>query len=146
MTAALINALNSIFLKRDPWVTYTPTITQSGAVTITVTYARYMVLANLIVGQGRVQITSAGTGNNPIVIGGIDAAIAPTNVGTAPTYVIGTAVISNTGTAHYQGALYAQAAADWRVQAHNVASPVGVTPNFALASGDFIGWQFAYER
>ncbi len=141
----LINTFEGEFLTNHGWETYIATITQGVSVTFTPTYVRYIVLANLVIVQARVAITSAGTGNNAIVIGGIPASI---QAGNTPSnqHVIGTALIENTGSAFYQGALLAVGAADWRIIAHNETGFVGTSPNFALADGDFIGWQASFER
>ncbi len=137
--------LQSDFLTNHTWVTFAPTVTQSGAVTLTVTFARYIVLANTVIVQARLAITGAGTGNNAIIIAGLPTAILPGNA-TVNDHVAGNSVISNSGTAFYQGALVYVGVNDFRIIAHNTTDFIGVDPNFALANGDFIGFQGSWER
>lgn len=127
------------------WMDWTPTVTQSGSVTITVNYARYIVTQSMVIGRARVTVTGSGTTNNAIVIGGIPAAVQPANAG-ATRDVIGTILILDAGTGNYQGALVATAAGSWNGVGHGLTSVFGVTPNFGLANTDQIGIQFAYER
>jgi hypothetical protein len=51
------------------WATYTPTLTQSGAVTKTVTYARYIKIGRLITAELVLTVTGSGTGANAVLIG-----------------------------------------------------------------------------
>lgn len=51
------------------WQTWTPTLTQSGAVTKTVTYASYVQIGKLIIAQCRLDVTGSGTSSNSIVVG-----------------------------------------------------------------------------
>jgi hypothetical protein len=75
VTAAQLNQevrdnLNAAFpIGVDGWTAYTPTLVQSGAVTKTVTYARYQRVGRLIVAQVKLDCTGAGTANNAITIG-----------------------------------------------------------------------------
>jgi len=126
------------------WVDWTPTVTQGVAVTVTVTYARYVVMDNTVIMVARLGVTSAGTGGSNIVIAGLPTAIQVAN--TDALGVIGTGVISDTGVATYQGALIAAGANDLRVIAHNTSAYIGTSPSFALASEDVISFQAAYER
>lgn len=139
------SSLETYLIKNDAWITFIPTVTQLGAITLTVTFARYIVLADTVVVQVRLAITSAGTAGNAIVIAGFPAPILPTNT-VASEHVVGTAVVQNTGTIFYQGALVYVGVNDFRIQAHNETGVVGITPSFALASGDFIGFQGTWER
>lgn len=142
-----INELSAFFLTRDPWRTWTPTVTQSGSVTVTVTYARYVVLAQTVIVQARLAVTGSGTGGNDIVIAGIPAAIAPANYDAGSgVAVVGTAVVLDNGTGFYQGALVAVGANDLRIQCHGETDRLGTGPSFALASGDAISFQGCWER
>ncbi len=137
--------MQSDFLTNHAWVTFAPTVTQSGAVSLTVTFARYIVLANTVIVQARLAITGAGTGNNAIVIAGLPTAILPGNT-VASEHVVGTGLVNDVGTLFYQGALVYVGVNDFRMQAHGVTGVIGITPNFALANGDFIGFQGSWER
>lgn len=124
------------------WTDWTPTITQSVSVTATVNFARYTIIGNTVITQARLAVTSAGTTNNAIIIGGMPTAMSQANIPSE----IGIIIINNAGTGFYVGMLVVAAANDWRGRAHLETNYIGITPNFALASGDFIGFQAAYER
>lgn len=139
------NEFDARYLLREAWRSWTPTVTQSGSVTVTITYARYIVLARLVVVQARLAVTGTGTAANAIIIGGVPSVIEPANSGAA-TYVIGAGLVRNTGTAFNGGVLAAVGVSDWRfIQAGNN-NFVGIAPSFALASGDEIGFEASYER
>lgn len=126
------------------WTNWTPTVTQSGSVTVTVTYARYFTDGKLVHLIASLAVTGTGTANNAIVIAGIPSAIAPANTGFA---VCGTIDIQDSGTAQYIGVLIAVGANDLRGTAHNAGGTyIGAGPNFALANGDIISFQATYER
>lgn len=125
------------------WTAWNPTITQSGSVSVTVGYARYMKIQNMVITQVLVECTGAGTAGNAIVIGNAPAAIQPTNL-SGTFSVIGTGIIENGGT-RYEGSLFANAAQDWRILASGNTGSIGATPSFALASGDEISFVAMYE-
>lgn len=127
-----------------PSTSWTPTVTQSGSVTVTVSYAKYSIVGNVAVVRARLAVTGSGTIGNTIVIAGIPAAIA--SIDTDTYAVIGTGFIANTtaGTIHYHGALVAQGANDWRIITDGSNSYLGINPSFALASGHTIALQAAY--
>lgn len=129
------------------WTDWTPTVTQSGSVTVTVTFAKYFTDGKLVVLRANLAVTGTGTANNDIVIGGIPASVQPSFHSTS---VIGTGLVTNAGTAYYQGALVAISATDFRIYIHNftplAGSAIGSNPNFALANGDAISFQATYER
>lgn len=126
------------------WVDWTPTVTQSIAVTATVTYARYELRGNTVNVSVRLDITSAGVIANVIIIGGVPTAISPANVGSMN--VIGNGVVWDVSVARYQGSLIAVGVSDWRFQASGNSNYIGITPSFALASGDIISFKATYER
>ena len=51
------------------WTAYTPTLTQSGAVTKTVTSARYMKVGRMVTAVVYLTCTGSGTASNPVLIG-----------------------------------------------------------------------------
>lgn len=124
------------------WVDWTPTITQSGNVTYTLTggFARYILDANgTITARARLSITGSGTTGNAITIGGLPYDIADV------TGDIGSIRIVNTGTASYVGSANIATATSFIGYSSGNASAIGVTPNFALASGDVITFSISYE-
>lgn len=130
-----------------PWVNWTPTITQSVAVAVTVGRAKYIVDGN---GKkvhifGELIVTGAGVAGNAIVIGGMAAAIRPTGLSFASLSTLGTGCVLDTGTAVYYALLVAQTASDWRLRDSNTRGEIGVNPNFALAATDIITFRGSYE-
>jgi hypothetical protein len=118
---------------------WTPSLTQSGAVSKTVTYAKYCTIGPLMFICAQLDITGAGTGNNNILIGNLPAQ--PAAVG-----VYGTAWVNNNGTAFYQGAAYYTTGAGgvFYFFAHLETSGMGIDPNFALANTDEISFYALY--
>ena len=139
------NQFDARYLLREAWRDWTPTVTQSGSVTVTVTYARYIVLARTVITQAQLSITGSGTGNNAIVIGGVPSVIQPAN-NSGNTAVIGSALVFESGVGFWGGALVAFGASDWRITHGGNTSWVGITPNFGLSASDTIGFMATYER
>lgn len=110
---------------------WTPTVTQSGAVSNTVTYAKYATIGPLTYVCANISITGAGTGNNDILIGNL-----PANPAANGCY--GTFWISDTGTAYYVGAVLYVQANYFQFRAHLETDDIGKDPNIALANGDAI--------
>lgn len=117
--------------------TWTPTVTQSGAVTLTATYAKYSCIGSLVYLNAYIAITSAGTTNNIIYVGGLP--ITPVRDG-----VYGSFIVIDTGTGRYVGSASANTSNQVYFTVHNVGSSVGVAPNFALANGDIIQFTVIY--
>ena len=140
-----INELAAFFLTRDSFQSWTPTVTQLGSVTVTVNYARYLVLGPLAFTIGRLTVTGSGTAGNAIEIGGQPTALQTAHSGGSRD-VIGTAVVLDSGTTRYEGALTATSPTVWRIQLDSQTSVLGSTPSFALAAGDEIGFLAAFER
>ncbi|HKY77447.1 MAG TPA: hypothetical protein VJS45_14965 [Acidimicrobiia bacterium] len=61
------------------WATWVPTLTQSGAVTKTVTSARYTKVGRTVTGVASLTVTGTGTANNAILVG-LPVAAAGTNL------------------------------------------------------------------
>lgn len=132
----------------ETWTDFTPTLTQSGAVTITVTRARYQIIGKIAHVQIKLDVTGSGTGNNNIVIGAIPAAIAPVFFGSSSGQIAGVGVVADVSASLQWGATAeALSASTIAFQGFGVAGRVGVTPNFALASGDVVAlngfWEIA---
>lgn len=117
---------------------WTPTLTQSGAVTKTVTYARANTVGGWCKGYCRLDVTGSGTGNNAITV-------------TTPTTAITTGLVvgsflindadASTGDCVGVVRLLTTGTFDFAIAG---AASVGVTPNFALASGDVIQFHFDF--
>jgi len=123
------------------WISWTPTLVQSVAVTFTLDHARYIALAQAVIMQVRLTATSAGVAGNNIIIGNIPSAISPINT---PASAVGSGIINNAGTRRV-GHVTATAV-DFRMNADGFTGEIGTTPSFALANGDIIQFQATYER
>lgn len=117
---------------------WTPTITQSGAVTKTVNYAVYVLIGDLCYITAQMTMTGAGTGANDIVISNLPKTPAANGV-------YGTGYVNNDGTAFYVGAaIYIASNGGISFRAHLETDDIGSDPNFALASGDSINFTAIY--
>lgn len=127
-----------------PVTSWTPTITQSGSVTVTVNRAKYTINGNTAVANIYLTVTGSGTGGNVIVIGGQPSAIQPS--GYVAGEVIGIArILDSSASTHYVGALIYVGATDWRIMAPAaVGNYLGAVPSFALANNDVINLAATY--
>ena len=135
LPAATLNTIGAA------WESYTPTLTQSGAVTKTVTYAKYTQINKLCICNVRLDVTGAGTGSNAVAVGLplTSAAGAGINIGIFQVYdaspgisYAGNAKLATTTTVNFTG--------DWSANSY-----FGAVPNIALASGDQILISVMYE-
>lgn len=120
--------------------TWTPTVYQGGDVSVTVTRAVYQVVGSAVNTQVMLAVTGTGSAANAVEIRSCPSGIAPVGLD-----VIGTFMLANVGTAVYVGAVYPTSPAVWQLWAHNTGNPVGISPSFALASGDVIRLNCTYR-
>jgi hypothetical protein len=126
------------------WTAFTPTLTQSAGVAVTVANARYMILAGkTAIVQIQLAVTGSGTAGSAIVLGSIPAALAPRISGILCGYFW----YADTGTAYYVGATRMESTTTARFYVHNAAasSPLGTTPSFGAANGDSFEVNMQYE-
>jgi hypothetical protein len=124
------------------YTAWTPTITQVGNPTKTVTYARYQQFGKMVTAYWKLAVTSAGTTNNAITVS------IPVTAKQSDQYS-GTFVFTDQST----GAIYvgtAQLASTTTVQGllsstSGVTAVIGVAPNLPLASGDTLWGSITYE-
>ena len=121
--------------------TWTPTVTQSGSVAVTINSARYRISGKLCHVQARLSVTGAGTAGNGIVIGGQPSAIQAIST----EVLIGHFLLFDSGTAYYTGAVRAVGAANWQMFGHLEGGSLGADPSFALAAGDVLYFAGTYE-
>jgi hypothetical protein len=130
----------------DPWgqwTVHTPTITQSVAVSNTVTYSRWMRIGRLVIWSCAVAITSAGTGNNIITFTlPVTAAHAP-----GALLVVGSGHINDASVAQYNvnAALNSSTLLGFLRSDNTYSNWFGIDPNMALASGDVMDFTVMYE-
>jgi hypothetical protein len=126
------------------WSSYTPTLTQSGAVTKTVTYAKYIQIGKTVIVQVFLDVTGTGTGANVVLVGlPVTAAqngVKPQEVGTGTVYDL-SAVLA------YKGQAILQSSTTVQFRASGTSSGVLGSTDFtaALASGDQISFTAMYE-
>ena len=148
--AADVNDLNDAVVATQTalavsgWSTWTPTVTQSGAVAATVTRARYKIVNKICHTEVSLALTAAGTGNNIIVIAGQPSAIQASYLH-ANGFPVGICAVIDSGTAAFAGTVNVIAATQWQFRYSNGNGYIGVDPNFALANGDFILFTATYE-
>lgn len=119
---------------------YTPVVVQTGTVTKTVTYARYRKWGRKVDVWMVLGITGAGTGNSAVTITLPEAADKTEGV-------IGTVTIYNAdaGPYIYGGAAYLTTANTFTLMwTGGNGSFAGISPNFALASGDVISAHLSF--
>lgn len=149
LTAAQLNAeLRDALLGAFPlgppdtaWTSYTPTLTQPGAVTKTVTYAKYQRVGRLIVANGLLTCTGTGTAANQVAVGLPVAAAQAANMPAGSLYIFDAsaglfynAVLSLTTTTTGVGFVNASGNA------------LGVNSfTAALAAADIVGFSAIYE-
>lgn len=125
---------------------WTPTVTQSGSVTVTVNYATYQRIGRLIHAQFKCTVTGSGTGANAIIIGGLPA----TAQATASAFPIGVGNVFDTSAGnHFPGIMFLASTTtlDFRSTQSNLTDPrLGITQMSAgLAVGDIVSGDFKYE-
>lgn len=124
------------------WTGYSPTITQGGSVTRTVTSARYVQVGKLVIAAFNLSVTGTGTAANNMTIslpvtardggGGFKYGCgAVFDSSTSTSYAGLWTIISTTSTAFV---------GDW-----SGANAWGLTPNLAIANGDGIQGILLYE-
>lgn len=146
VTTAKITDANVTLAKlaSEAWTTYVPTLTQSGAVTKTVTRASYVRIGRTIIATGVLSVTGTGTSANVITVSlPVTAASAGDVVGSGGVYDFdgnvaynGIATLRTTTTVQFQlgnGAV------------NNYIGGTGGGFTAALASGDAVYWSITYE-
>jgi hypothetical protein len=125
-----------------PWTDWTPTVTQSGAVTATVTMARYARVGNVVHVEAYLAITGAGTTANSITIGNL-----PVNVANPAAWrVVGAGSVVDVSVGPYSGSVVATGAATLAFVISGAGNGyLGAGPAFALANGDIISFSATYE-
>lgn len=134
LTAATMNSIGAA------WESYTPTLTQPGAITKTVTYARYTQINKLCIVNARLDVTGTGTGGNAVVVGvPLTAATSTLVLGTASIYD-SSAGITYSGACYFASTTTVGFVGDWSGN-----NQFGVVPNIPLGANDQIHISISYE-
>ena len=128
------------------WVDWTPTLSQSAGITITVTRARYVIVGKIAVVQITLALTSAGTAGQRIYLAGIPAAIAPLSTGGISNPIGTFGYFDAAPGAFYSGTAIVMNATTLAFSAGGSNNDhLGVAPALTIANGDTIGVQGCYE-
>lgn len=124
------------------WVDWTPTVTQSVAVSVTVTEAKYCLIGKVCHIYAVLAVTGAGTSGEVIKVAGLPTAAQPAIYGRLPA---GTGYCNDAGVAEYAATVIPNAANDiWLVDTKTQAW-VGTSPAFALANTDKINFSATWR-
>jgi hypothetical protein len=128
------------------WTSWTPTVTQSGSVTVTNTRSRYARYGRTIVASFDLTVTGSGSANNAITVS------LPVTAAAAGVVPVGTARLVDTGTSTTFGAICVLATTTtiWlnQTSTNSTTTILGSTSSenaTALASGDIIAGTVTYE-
>ena len=123
------------------WTAWTPTFTQSGALTTSALVARYCTVGKLVHLYVNATFSNAGTTNVLITAQSVPAVIA---VSGNMTNVPSGSFRFQDGTTFYVGSVHYNGG--WLFTVHLATGVLGVSPNFAVASGDTLAFSATYER
>lgn len=128
------------------YTAFTPTVTQSGSVTVSIVAARDCIIGKHAHVWFQLSVTGSGTGANDIVVT-IPAALAAHANAIGATIMSGVAMIYDNGTAFHSCFAYFATATTIKFIDPAVTSgaSVGSGPSFALAVNDSISANLEYE-
>ena len=121
---------------------WTPTLTQLGSVTATVTAATYTRIGRLIVANFLLAVTGSGTGANDVVIGGL-----PATAAAGIEVVGGGGIIDTSATSQYEWLIHLATTTTAKIKSTNSLTSTYYGSNgftAALASGDFVYGEMTY--
>jgi hypothetical protein len=122
------------------WTSWTPVVSQPGAITGTVSGASFIQVGRLVIASFRFSVTGTGTGSNGVLIS-IPVTAADTNVHIGSTFIFDTS--ASTG---YSLIANLTTSTSFRMQGDSTQNAGwGFSPNIALASGDLISGTIVYQ-
>lgn len=131
--------------------TFTPQAYQNGNVSSSTAVGRYFLFGKLCFMHIRNVVSAAGSAGNAIQINNIPAAIAPLKTGQpngpGDTSGVNVGYVLDNGSQYYPAHAYFTSSTTLSFYGVDVTTGlnIGVTPSFALASGDAIGADLVYE-
>jgi hypothetical protein len=129
------------------WTSWTPTVTQSGSVTVTTNHARYARYGRTIHAIALVTVTGAGTASNDILMS-LPVSAAAAYASFALVMGVGH-VIDSSAVLSYHGPVISFDTTSCRIKAASAASSTGylggTTMTAGLASGDNVLIDITYE-
>lgn len=145
------NGTSWVVVARDAWATFTPTCTQSGAVTLTTATGRYSHIGTTCTLHVALDFGGTGGGATTIAVDSIPAAIAPRSsgspVGSTADVPLGSFVYYDSGSALYSGTcFFASSSTISFVEANTISgSFLGGAPAITIAAADSLSLTITYE-
>lgn len=147
------SSVSTSLVASEAWTTYVPTITQSGSVTNTVAYARYLKIGRQVTFQWLITIVGTGAASNAVAV---SLPVPPFNTGggAGERMIVGSAQIFDTSaSSYYQGLAAINGAGVSQLIFYPTNAVAGVGTQFlglsqftaALASGDVLTGTVVYE-
>jgi hypothetical protein len=121
------------------WTSYTPTVAQNGARTITVNYAKYLQIGKMLTVQVECTITNTGTSGNVV---SCTLPIAAVSASGNRSY--GSFIFLDAGNVFYAGSVVIQGA-NAQFLVDNYGNYLGALPTFAVANNDVLSFTMTYE-
>lgn len=123
------------------WTDWTPTVTQTGSVTVTISKARYRAIGKSLRLEVYLLVTGTGTAASDVVIGSLPVAGAH-----AATYkTIGAGIIIDNSASAFWFVPVVMPSTTTIKFLTNYTSYLGTNPNFGLAVNDVIAFECEYE-
>lgn len=131
-----------------PWTAWTPTMTQSVGVAVSVNYAEYAKVGKIAIVQMYVNITGTGSAGSGIIIGAVPSSVIPPRR-TGSFVFQGSAVFIDSSDANrrYHLGIVVPNSTEMHFINNNQTGNFGAAPSLAAASGDalslFAMWEIA---
>lgn len=131
--------------------TFTPQLYQNGNITSSTAVGRYFTLGKWCFLHIRNVASAAGSAGNAVAIASIPSALAPLKTGQpnglGDTSGVGPGYVLDTGSQYYPAHAYFASSTTIHFYGVDVTTGlnIGVTPSFAIASGDCVGVDLIYE-
>jgi hypothetical protein len=140
LTTGETGSLTAAMHQAEAWTAFSPTVGQSGAVTVTTNYAAYQIVGKRVMCMFSLTASSVGNGGDITVT--IPAAIQSKRTGNFA--VLGSGIVVDNGTGNYACQVVATAATTLKFL-RDTTGYVGSSPTFTVASGDSFQAMLAYE-
>lgn len=125
----------------EQWISFTPTLTQTGTVTNTITYARYQKLGRVITANCQLAVTGSGSGGVKVQI------TLPVSPAFSTNQIVGSFwLVDQSAATNYSGIALSESGGPVIGIPNSVAAGLGQASfTAALASGDTVGYAITYE-
>ncbi len=123
------------------WTTWVPTVTQGAAITLTISQSVSRIIGRGAELQAILTATSAGSSLSAIQIAGIPTTMEDPVVGGG--VCVGSFIVT-AATIQYVGSVEASSSGMLRFRCDQTGGYLGITPSFALANTDVIGFRVGW--